>query len=531
MLRRAILAMAVGLGAIGLAACGGASQDGAAGGGTPAAKADAGPAPRGDSTLQVALPEDPASLDPATSAAAVERNVLAQMYDNLVDIDADLQPRPGGLTESYEMSEDGKTYTFTLREGITFHNGERFDADAVKAHFDRLEDEELASPYLEDFESLGLEEVEVVDPGTVRFRLSRPSPYFLSLLADPAGGGIPAPEAAARAGRDFGNEPVGSGPFKLESWKRGDAITLVRNDDYWNPEAPSAGKLVFRGFADSNSALSQFLSGQLDIIAQVSPQGVREIEEGGDTVLNQAGISTLRVFFNSTRAPFDDVRVRQAVSAAIGRDTVRRTVMREAAVTAGQPLAPIGIYETIAQEPPARDVERAKELLAEAGLPDGFEFTLLIYADNQEHARAAQLLASQLEEVGIRVRIEPMQLSALLEQISAERDNDYDATLLGGGAGNPDPVPWLYTNFGEHGSSKFGAAKTDAMEQGFQTALSTPDVDARLEALRTVNSEIETEAASQATLWFLSTLTAHQSGVHGVRLSPTGTLDLRGAGK
>jgi peptide/nickel transport system substrate-binding protein len=482
-----------------------------------------------DGQITIALPGGPASLDPATSSSAVERHVLLQIYDRLVELDSALQPQPGGLSTDFETSPDGKAVTFTLRQGVSFHNGEQFNAQAVQAHFDRLEDPGVGSPYLEDFVARGYESVEVVDDYTVRFHLTRPSPFFLSALADPAGGGIPAPNAALAAGRDFATQPVGSGPFALQSWSRGDAITLVRFDDYWDRSVRGANTLVFRGFADSTTAQTQFIAGQVDVITRLSPPSVTQAQDMGARVISEPGIETLRVFFNSTSAPFDDERLRRAVSAAIDRDVIRRTVVGSAGVTAGQPLAPIGIYQAAQLPVPARDTDRAKELLAEAGHPDGFTFDLLTYADNQEQARAALLVAAQLETVGITARIQPVTQSALLGRISKGGGNNYQATMLGGGAGNPDPVPYLYTNLGANASSGFGNASTAAMEEAFQAALTAPDDSARIEAMRVVNREVEQVAATQVSLWFYNSLVGSTQSTTGLSVTPTGILDVRKA--
>lgn len=483
-----------------------------------------------DGQLTIALPGDPASLDPATSSAAIERHVLFQIYDRLVELDRALQPRPGGLSTDFQTSPDGKTVTFTLRQGVRFQNGEPFNAQAVRAHFDRLEDPDVGSPYLEDFAALGYESVEVVDDYTVSFHLTHPSPFFLSALADPAGGGIPAPNAALAAGRDFATQPVGSGPFALQSWSRGDAITLARYDDYWDRGVHGADTLVFRGFADSTTAQTQFVAGQVDVISRLSPPSVNQVQDMGARVISEPGIETLRVFFNSTRAPFNDQRLRQAVSAAIDRDVIRRTVVGNAAVTAGQPLAPVGVYEAAQLPVPARDADRARALLAESGHPDGFTFDLLTYADNQEQARAALLIASQLEAVGITARIQPVTQSALLERISKGGGNNYHATMLGGGAGNPDPVPWLYTNLGANASSGFGNASTPAMERAFQTALAAPTDATRIEAMKVVNREVEQRAATQVSLWFYNSLVGCTESTTGLSVTPTGILDVRKAG-
>jgi peptide/nickel transport system substrate-binding protein len=214
-------------------------------------------------TLYVALDAEPPELDPNLSSAYVDRQVMASLYDKLVDLDQDGEIVPM-LAKSYDVSDDGTVYTFKLREGITFHDGTEFNADAVKFNLDRYQEEDsVRSTEVEPIES-----VEVVDPMTVRVTLSEPFAPFLAVLTDRAGI-MASPKAIKESGGRISKNPVGTGPFEFVERVRGDHITVKKNPDYWREGLPKLDKIIYRGIEDENVQYQNLQSGELDLIDSI----------------------------------------------------------------------------------------------------------------------------------------------------------------------------------------------------------------------------------------------------------------------
>ncbi len=219
----------------------------ACGGGSPPAAPAGGSAPS-NAAITISLDADPPSLDPAFSSALVDRQVHNSIFDKLVDLDANGKIVPMLATE-WKVSDDGLIYTFTLHEGVKFHDGTDFNADAVKVNLERY----MTDPKSTRRNELGtVKSVEAVDAKTVKVTLKEPFAPFLSVLSDRSGMMV-SPKAVKDQGGDIRNQPVGTGPFKLESRVKGDSITLARNDQYWQPGLPKAAKVVYKILTDPNT--------------------------------------------------------------------------------------------------------------------------------------------------------------------------------------------------------------------------------------------------------------------------------------
>ena len=240
----------------------------------------------GNSEIVISLNADPPKLDPAQSSAFVDRQVLNNICDKLADIDAQGKIVPMLATE-WKISDDKLTYTFTLREGVKFHDGTDFNADAVKANLAR--DMTEKSPRRTELSSV--QSVDVVDPKTVKMTLKQPFAPFLSVLTDRSGM-IVSPKAAQDMGDDFLTKPVCSGPFMFQDRVKGDHITLVRNPNYWQPGLPKAAKLTYKIFTDPNVELVNLRSGQVDFIDSVPAKEVPNIQQDSKfAIVNQARAS------------------------------------------------------------------------------------------------------------------------------------------------------------------------------------------------------------------------------------------------
>src|ERR687893_2088405 len=227
-------------------------------------------------TLEVGLEAEPPELDPNLSSAYVDRQVMASLYDKLVDIDEQGEIVPM-LAESYEVSGDELVYTFHLREGIKFHDGTEFNAEAVKYNLDRYQEEDsVRSTEVEPIES-----VDVVDEYTVRVTLSEPFAPFLAVLTDRAGI-IASPKTIEENNGRISKDPVGTGPFEYVERVRGDHITVEKNPDYWREGLPKLDKIIYRGIVDENVQYQNLQSGELDLIDQMPLVEVKDLQESGD---------------------------------------------------------------------------------------------------------------------------------------------------------------------------------------------------------------------------------------------------------
>ena len=376
-------------------------------------------AARTDLVIGVVL--EPPHLDPTTGAAAVtDEIVYANVFEGLTRIGARGEVLPG-LAESWEISEDGKVYTFRLRSKVKFHDGSDFEATDVKFSLDRARSDSSTNAQKQLFAQIA--SVEAVDPTTVRITLKQPQGSFLYNL----GWGdavIVAPESA-----DTNKEnPVGTGPFIMSSWTKGSSIELTRNRDYWG-EPVALEKVVFRIIPDSAAAVTALLSGDVqafpnmqagDALAQIEADPRFEVAIGateGETILA----------INNRKPPFDQLRVRQAIAHALNREEIILGTTSGLGVPIGSHFSPGNdAYVDLTGTYP-HDVEKAKALLAEAGLADGFSATLKL--PPPPYARdGGEIIAAELRQIGIQLEIIPVEWPQWLEQVF--KGKDFDLTVI-----------------------------------------------------------------------------------------------------
>jgi peptide/nickel transport system substrate-binding protein len=351
-------------------------------------------------TLRVGI-EIPAQLDPAFASADAEILVLSNVYDYLVEIDAANEIQPG-LASSWTVSEDGRAWTFELREDVAFHGGAAFGPDDVVATFERLRDPDADLPTSDLYANV--EAVEATGPAEVTFTLAEPNPFFLYDLSD--NHAVIVDADAEDVGRVFD----GTGPFRVASYTAEDRMILEANEAYFGG-APGVERLELLFFAEQAAAVSALRGGQIDLVLRMptplfqSLEGARGIER---VRVPTNGFDLIRL--RTDRAPGDDPRVVEALKLAVDRTSIVEVVTDGlAAEGADTPIGPL--YEAWFRPdvtPAARDVERARELLAEAGHADGLELVLNV-PDSGDRPDLAVVLKEQLEEAGfeIEVRLQP----------------------------------------------------------------------------------------------------------------------------
>ena len=417
----------------------------------PAAKA----ATTGGAQLVYGRAADSATLDPGENASGEDKRVTYQIYESLVDTAIDKDGRSTIvplLAEKWDTSADGKEWTFTLRQGVKFHDGTDLDADAVVFAFDRQRDPN--HPYYpkkqkfwaSQFGDL-ITKVEALDKQRVKFTLKQPFGPFLTNLAGPLGQ-IPSPTAVKKFGADFGTNPVGTGPFKLVQWVTGDRIVLERFDGYWRKPV-ALDRIIFRAIPDPAARYAEIQAGNIDVAIDIDPDNhSRAKADPNLQVLYRPSLNVGFLYINIARKPFDNVKVRQAVAHAIDKQAIIDAFYSGIGRTAKNVLPPSvwGYNDDVVDY--KYDPARAKQLLAEAGFPNGFDTTLWVMPVSRPYApkpkEIGEALYSYLNAVGIRGKITSFDWTTYL----AKTDAGEADLFMYGQTNTPDPHNFLHWFFG-----------------------------------------------------------------------------------
>jgi ABC-type transport system substrate-binding protein len=368
------------------------------------------PAQVSGGTVVYAAGADPDSLDPANAESNPSEAVNRMMYENLVRFDEKLKIQPGLATKA-EQSKDGMAWTFTLRKGVKFHDGTPFNAEAAKVFFERMIGPEkpsragLYTPFVSS--------VNILDEFTVRVNMKVPFSFFLNNLAHSASG-IISPTALKTHGKDIARRPVGTGPFKFVEWVHGDHLTMVRNDDYWGGK-PYLDKITVKTVKEDSARVMMLQSGDAQLIVRIPSEDVPRLEKDPNIKLDST--ETLRVLYlsvNCYKKPFNDIRVRQAISYGIDKESIVKNIYQGRALVAQSMVTPLTTgYIPLKGLP--YDPEKAKKLLSEAGFPGGLKAKLWSpqgrYPKDFEMAQAIQ---QQLKKVGIDCSLDTMEWAAYL---------------------------------------------------------------------------------------------------------------------
>ena len=419
-------------------------------------------------TLRIGLQEDPDLLDPAQGVSFVGREVFAALCDKLVDVDRDLKIVPQLATE-WSWSEDGHALTLTLRDGVKFHDGTMLDAEAVKANLDRYR---MAPGSKRKGELKPVKEVVAVDPHTVHIELTAPYAPLLAVLADRAGM-ILSKDALAKAGEAIGNKPICSGPYRFAERVPQERIVLERFPDYWNAAAIGIDRIVYTPVPDSTVRLANLQSGSFDIVERLAATDVKSVE--ADPKLRLVSSTALAydlLSINTHNGPAADnplgrdPKVREAFELAIDRKVLNDVVYDGGFVPSNQPEAPGTRYWDPDHPVPARDVEKARALLAAAGTP--YPAFALTTGNSTTGLQVAQTLQSMAGEAGFDIVIRAMEAMTLVQNTSS---GDYQAALAIW-SGRPDPDGnisyWLacdgFLNWGKYCDPKFDGLLEKARE-------------------------------------------------------------------
>ena len=419
--------------------------------------------PKAGGVLIAARGADAKGLDPHVQTAFSSHRALEHIYEPLLRLDAGMNVAPG-LAESWQWSEDGKTLTMALRQGVTFHDGTPLTSADVKFTFERLLNEETGAAARSFFTAI--EAIDTPDEATVVFTLSAPNAAILAAMTNPNSG------IMSRAWIEGGADPSavtnGTGPFKLASWEPDNIMLLDANREYWEAGLPLLDGIEFRTLPDESSILAALRSGDVDWAIINDPRVGMTAGTTDLNVMRSPALAYHVLQLNAKRPQFEDQRVRLALSCAIDRQQVLDTAsLGEGEVTS--PATPPNYRAPLDElECYTQDVERAKQLLADAGV-SGVEFTAIAAADEPPTALSeAQNIQAQLEAIGVTMNIETLELGVYVDRWLK---GDFDAAIALNG-GNPDPDNMFFRYWHSTGNLN-GVAN-----------YSSPEIDALLEEAR-----------------------------------------------
>jgi peptide/nickel transport system substrate-binding protein len=446
---------------------------------------EASPEPVSGGTLRVAVQGDPAELDPHLTVLNAAGVVIDLVYDGLLKEDDALVPQPN-LAESWEISDDGLTYTFHLRQGVTFHDGAPCDAEAVAFSFARLADPATASPSAANVSMI--ERVEVVDPATVTMTLANRDASFLANLCRPFLA-IVSP-AAVEANGDLQTTMVGTGPFIFRDYVPNTEISFDRNPEYWDTGLPYVDELILQIAPEDTARTTALVSGTVDLIEAVPQKDIAILQETEGVTLAGDRTTNLRwIVFNLRKAPFDDVNFRQAVAKAIDR----QPIIDAAVFGFGEPLVglfPSDFWAAYQGEIPPVDVAGAQDLLAQVTLPEGFRPKLLTWQAYDFLGSTSVVLQEQLRQIGIQSDIDPQENAVYLEKYFS---GDFDIAVMGA-SGYIDPNDWLQGSFVTDGSTNAAGYASPEMDALILDGLAVEDQAERAAIYQQIQERIIADA-------------------------------------
>jgi ABC-type transport system substrate-binding protein len=437
-------------------------------------------------------------LDPRTTDTQEGYIASANIYDCLVLYDLGATTIRPGLAESWEISDDGLVYTFKLRQGVKFHDGAPFNADAVVTWYNSIDEgapgsqyDAVRMVYMADFITDWIDSVEAVDESTVRMTLPTPYSPLLANLAIPIAS-IISPTAIAAGLDSVSVNPSGTGAFRLarpEDWTRDSQLVLEANPDYWGG-APKVEQFIIKIVPEGSTRLQQVETGELDIAWALTPEDVERARENPDlVVVEDAGLNTNAVQMDVMKEPFTSKEVRQALNYAVNKDELSEGLYNGNMVTAGGLLPPVDwAYNPDLKSYPY-DPDQARELLAEAGYDEGnpLTFTFMAYTIPRGYNPVGDRLATAIQEywseVGVQANIQTEEWTQYRDD---RRANKFQCSLAGWQGDNGDPDNFLYTFFS---SASIGAENYSRYEN--------PEVDDLLNQAKEVSDQEERKALYQ----------------------------------
>jgi peptide/nickel transport system substrate-binding protein len=375
-------------------------------------------------TLNFALAGNPDTLDPHKTSGTLTFQTIKSLYDTLAETDMTGKIVPA-LADKWQISDDGLVWTFLLKKGVVFHNGDKLTSKDVKATLDRIMDKATGSPKAKEFKSIV--SIETPDDATVILKLAQPTSPLLASLA--SGWGAILPKGLIDAGHDFGTQPVGTGPYVLKKWIRDSRIVLQKNNDYWMKGIPKLEEIVMHIIPERAVSVQGLISGQVDVAYVIDRDDLPMLEASPDVKIEKSLTALIMVMsMNCSNPVLKDIRVRQAINHAIDKQKVL-----DVAYGGGKPIGTFmdygnAYYKDFSGLYPY-DPEKAKALLAEAGIDPDTTLDLFLPQNYELHVKAGEMYQDMLTKVGLKVKIKLVDWSTWLSDVY--RGTKYDLTVIG----------------------------------------------------------------------------------------------------
>ncbi|MDQ3461336.1 MAG: ABC transporter substrate-binding protein [Deinococcota bacterium] len=463
-------------------------------------------------TLEIAVDQSPVGLDPHVATAFSTFAVIGQIYDGLLELNADLQLEPA-LAESWEVADDGLSYTFTLREGVLFHNGRAMTSEDVVYSFERIMAEATGSPLASRFDTVA--EVTAQDEATVVFTLAEPfAPFLANLLSLSV-----VPREVVEENEGLQQVAVGTGPFVLREWVPDVYLLLEANPDYYREGEPGVAAIRYNIVPEASTRAAGLRSGSYHLLPDVDPATAETLRGAqGVTLLASQDLGYSLLGLNVTRPPLDDARVRRAINLAIDREEIVEAVYFGNAVPGG-PLSPgLGDWALSTEEFDCYtpDPEAARALLAEAGYENGFELEILGFGTIRVVSDLAQVVQAQLRDVGIDATVNIEEFGQFVQDW---RNSNFDAFVSLNG-GSTDPDGYLHRTFYTGGSTNVYLYSDPEVDRLLDEGRTTTEEEARYQ----VYAELQRKLACEGPIVHVAYATlfsAHREGVLGFEQLPT----------
>lgn len=467
-------------------------------------------------TLTVAIQNNLTGLDPAVVNDTLSQTSLRLVYQGLFGFDKDMKLIPL-LAESYEANADATEFTIKLRKGIKFHDGTDFNAEAAKTNIDRLRNPEnkLSRRSLVSM----VKDVQVVDDSTIKLVLDKPFGAMIASLAHP-GAMMISPAALEKYGKDIDRNPVGTGPFKFKDWKA-DTLEVVKNDNYWKQGLPKVDGVTIRSVPESGARFAMLQTGEVQYVPAFPPELV-QVAEKIPTLDVEKSPSIVEYWtnMNTMKKPFDDVRVRQALNYAVDKNAFCKIVFN-GFCTPADSIIPEGLAFHVKAGNYDFNLDKAKELMKEAGLEQGFETDLWAYS-NTEQMRAAQFLQQQLAKINVKVNVVSLETGVAAQKIwSVAKPEDATVQLYYGGwsasTGDADwgIRPLLYGQSFPPAMFNVSYYKDPKLDAAIEAGIATADPAKRAEAYAEAQ-KIAWEGAPWIFLGVVQNLGAKSKNLSGI---------------
>ncbi|MGI9413780.1 MAG: ABC transporter substrate-binding protein [Hyphomicrobiales bacterium] len=426
--------------------------------------------PKQGGTLVAAFSADPGGFDPARGPSGMSHIAIEQVFSTLLLLDENAKPY-GGLAHTWSSSEDGLTWTFKLREGVKFHNGEALTAEDVAFTFDRIRKPDSGYAYLSQVETI--EKVTAVDDLTVEFKLSRPTGPFEIYMAFP--GSSIVPKDLVESGWDLNAKPVGSGPFKFVSYEPRSVIKFERNPDYYEKGKPYFDAMEYRIISDPTALSNGMKSGEIHFSNEVPPKDWKAIT--GQEGMVDAALEGSRYYWlvpNHKQEPLGNAKVRQAIAVALNREAIVRGAFYGQATPIVGGVIPEWNwgYADIDFFKPKGDIEAAKKLLAEAGVEPGAEIKLTMVSSWPPMMSMAPIIQANLSQIGFKATIDTMEVPRYWDEVWGPSKFDLTAMYWLSPLADPDDfVTNTYLSTSPVNTQKGGSKKMDDLLQKAKSAV------------------------------------------------------------